>query len=201
MTGLPVEVDNPVSRFPYVTAALVAINVLVFLLTLASPGIVEAHALVPAELFRGEHLSALLTSMFLHGGIAHILGNMYFLWIFGDNVEDVLGPFRYLLFYLVCGIAAGLSHVIAAGPSTIPLVGASGAIAGVMGAYMYLFRDKLFYVVFFFIQFKIPAPVYLLFWIGWQFMYAAMWGAGAGGVDGWQATRRKNTMVQQIASQ
>ncbi|NOZ84915.1 MAG: rhomboid family intramembrane serine protease [Deltaproteobacteria bacterium] len=185
LTGLPVEVDNPVSHFPYMTIALVAINALVFFYTLAFPGFADACALVPAEIFRGEHFYTLLTSMFIHGGIVHILGNMYFLWIFGDNVEDVLGPLRYLLFYIVCGIAAGLSHTLVAGPSEIPLVGASGAIAGVMGAYMFLFRDKLFYIVFFFIQFKIPAPVYLLFWVGWQLLYATMSGAGAGGVAWW----------------
>ena len=188
LTGLPVEVHNPVRHTPYVTYALVALCVLVFVLPWLggfAEAVVEAYGLRPAVLLRGESLFNLLSSMFLHGGLAHLLGNMYFLFIFGDNVEDLLRPAKYLVFYLVCGVAANLAHVLATGASDVPLIGASGAIAGVMGAYMVLFRDRLIYVVLFFFQFKVPAPFYLAFWIGWQLFYATLWGAGAGGVAWW----------------
>ena len=188
LTGLPVEVHNPVRHTPYVTYALVALCVLIFVLPWlagAAESMAETYGLRPAALLRGEGLFNLVASMFLHGGLAHLAGNMYFLWIFGDNVEDLMRPARYVVFYLVCGVAADLAHVLASGASDVPLIGASGAIAGVMGAYMVLFRDRLIYVMLFFFQFKVPAPFYLAFWVGWQLFYATFWGAGAGGVAWW----------------
>ena len=133
---------------PVVNYALIAINVLVFLFQLtlpdtrANPALTEfifRFGAVPAEISRGQDLFALLTSMFLHGGWLHIAGNMLFLWVFGDNVEDTMGHVRYLVFYLLCGLAAGLAQVLIDPGSTIPLVGASGAISGVLGAYIVLF--------------------------------------------------------------
>src|ERR1700756_2249556 len=125
---------------PTVTLLLIIVNALVFFFEMALPmyardRFFEIYGLVPDHF----HLSMLLTSMFLHGGWLHIIGNMWFLWIFGDNIEDHLGHFRYLLFYLACGVAAAVTHIIFNLSSNEPTVGASGAIAGVMGAYVILF--------------------------------------------------------------
>jgi membrane associated rhomboid family serine protease len=119
---------------------LIAANVLVFLYMLSMDeytqnDFVHQYAVIPARL----HLSSLLTSMFLHGGWMHLIGNMWFLWIYGDNVEDVLGHEKYLVFYLLCGVIAGLGQYAISPDSRIPMLGASGAIAGVMGAYMIKF--------------------------------------------------------------
>jgi len=125
----------------------------------------------------------------MHGGFFHILGNMWFLYIFGDNVEDRLGHFRYLAFYLLCGLASGISHLVLNWTSQIPTIGASGAIAGVMGAYFILYpKAKVLTLVpiFFFIQFvEIPAFLFLGFWILFQFLSAATSSAQAGGIAWW----------------
>src|SRR5713226_5786922 len=116
----------------------------------------------------GETFLPLLTSMFLHAGWLHLLGNMLFLWIFGDNIEDFFGHFRYLLFYFVCGIGAGLAHTLTNLYSTVPALGASGAISGVMGAYMVLFpRSRVLTLVFIFVV-QVPAVIIL----GWRFVDA-----------------------------
>ena len=138
---------------------------------------------------------SLFTSMFLHGGWMHLIGNMWFLWIFGDNIEDILGPGRYLLFYLVCGAAAGLAHYAFNSESRIPTVGASGAIAGIMGAYFVLYpRSRIVTLIpiFFFIQIvEVPAIVFLGLWFVLQFISgvgsiaAATAGEPAGGVAFW----------------
>jgi membrane associated rhomboid family serine protease len=118
-------------------------------------------------------LPTILTSMFLHGGWLHIIGNMWFLWIFGDNIEDHLGHFRYLLFYLACGVAAAITHIIFNLSSNEPTVGASGAIAGVMGAYVILYpRARVLTLVFFFLWW-IPAWVFLGYWFLIQFLSGA----------------------------
>jgi membrane associated rhomboid family serine protease len=152
-----------------VTIALIAINLLVFLFE-ASLGsytrnaLIEYYGLVPDHV----RLSAVLTSMFLHGGWMHVLGNMWFLWIFGDNIEDLLGHAKFLVFYLLCGMVAALGQVIANPYSTIPMVGASGAIAGVMGAYLVKFPRArivtLVFVLFFITTIEIPAPLMLAYW-------------------------------------
>jgi membrane associated rhomboid family serine protease len=167
---------------PVVNYTLIAINILVFLYQLTLPDTPRDPALqdfvfrwgaIPSEISNGRHLETLLTSMFMHGGWLHIGGNMLFLWVFGDNVEDAMGHVRYLLFYLLCGLAAGLAQVFIDASSTGPLVGASGAIAGVLGAYILLFpRGKIRTIVFlgFFVTVVlIPAWVQIGIWIVLQF--------------------------------
>jgi membrane associated rhomboid family serine protease len=129
-----------------------------------------------------------LTCMFLHGGWAHILGNMWSLWIFGDNVEDVMGPWRFLAFYLLTGVAAGLTHYFLNAHSAVPTVGASGAIAGVLGAYFILFPRAQIVVlvpIFFFpFFFQLPAVTYLLFWFLSQLVGGAIAGLSSAQVSG-----------------
>ena len=163
---LPLRDVNPPSRRPVVTYAIILLNALVFAheasLGPAVEDFLQDWGLVPAT-FR---VSRLFSSMFLHGGMAHLLGNMWFLHIFGDNVEDRLGPIRYLGFYLASGCAAGVAQVLVDPSSHAPMVGASGAIAGVTGAYLLMFPHArvralapLFFVT------EMPAYVFLLFWL------------------------------------
>ena len=146
---IPLRDENPTRGFPIVNYALIAINVLVFLwqVSLGSGGDAAIYrmALIPVNVSSGLDLGdarAVLTSMFMHAGLMHLLGNMLYLWIFGDNVEDVLGHFRYLAFYLLGGVAASLTHVFLYPASTVPTVGASGAIAATLGAYLLLFPQR-----------------------------------------------------------
>ena len=170
---------------PFVTRLLVAANVAVFLLELLQgenlDAFVETFAFVPLRFFHPElagwtfssAVVTIFTAMFLHGGLAHLLGNMLFLWIFGDNVEDALGHFRFLVFYLVAGLSATLLQAFLSPSSTIPNLGASGAIAGVLGAYfVYYPRARIVTIVPLFILFpvvELPAAVYLLGWFALQF--------------------------------
>jgi membrane associated rhomboid family serine protease len=159
-----------------VTLLLIVANVLVFLYEL-SLGLnsrqmnhfIAAYGIVPDEL----RPVTILTSMFIHGGFLHILGNMWFLWIFGRGVEDILGHAKYLIFYFACGIAAGVVHIIVNANSPIPTVGASGAIAGVMGAYLIKFPRArvvtLVFIFFFITTLDIPAAFLLLYWFAIQF--------------------------------
>ncbi len=143
---IPLRDINPTRRFPFINYALIALNLVAFVLELGlvsqhgTRATMNAYALVPVQLVSGapgEEVT-LLTSMFMHGGWEHLLWNMVFLWIFGDNVEDALGHVRYLIFYLGCGLAAAGAHIAVDPASAMPLVGASGAIAGVLGAYVVL---------------------------------------------------------------
>jgi rhomboid family protein len=159
-----------------VTLVLIGANVLVFLYEL-SLGLnsrqmnhfIAAYGIVPDEL----RPVTILTSMFIHGGFLHILGNMWFLWIFGRGIEDILGHAKYLIFYFACGIAAGLVHIIVNANSPVPTVGASGAIAGVMGAYLIKFPRArvvtLVFIFFFITTLDIPAAFLLLYWFAIQF--------------------------------
>jgi len=165
----PLRDTQPSYSPPVVTITLIVINLLVFLFEFSlGPGgrrvLLETYGLVPDQ-FR---FSSVITSMFLHGGWMHVLGNMWFLWIFGDNVEDLLGHAKYLLFYLLCGIAAALGQILSSPYSTVPMVGASGAIAGVMGAYLIKFpRSRvvtLVFILFFITTIEIPAPIMLAYW-------------------------------------
>jgi hypothetical protein len=182
---LPIRDINPSPRrtFPVVNVILIALNVLVFLFELSLgprlEGFLMAAAFVPARAWSGtgggvvpEATSALL-SMFLHGGWAHLLGNMLFLYIFGDNVEDRLGHLRYLIFYLLCGYASTFAHAFFNAASVMPAIGASGAISGVLGAYLVLFpRARIVTLVwlFIFVRFvEIPVLVYLPLWFLMQF--------------------------------
>src|SRR5215469_2854443 len=172
---IPLRSTERVYSTAKVTGALIAVNLLVFLYQLTLPAyadnqFVEQWGLVPDRL----HLSALFTSMFLHGGWMHVLGNMLFLWVFGRNVEDLLGSARFLVFYLVCGLAAALTQILTNLYSPVPTIGASGAIAGVMGAYLVKFPRArivtLLPIFFFFTTMEIPAALLLLFWFGMQFL-------------------------------
>jgi membrane associated rhomboid family serine protease len=192
----PIRDHNPSSRTPYVTFALIAANVAAFLIELPLMGddralyrFFQVWALIPAEATQGGDWWPLLTSMFLHGGILHIAGNMLFLWIFGDNLEDQMGHLGFLLFYLAAGIAAGLAHVAAEPLSYVPTVGASGAIAGVMGGYLLLFPrariDVLVIFVVFFRVFALPAWVMLGLWFAIQVVFGLGSPAEGGGVAYW----------------
>jgi membrane associated rhomboid family serine protease len=133
------------TRFPQVTLAIIALNVLVFVFELLLGDQFVAHwSAVPADIASGRHLVTVLTAMFLHGSWLHIIGNMIFLWAFGPEVEDLMTPWRYLVFYLLGGLAAMLAQVAAAPASTVPTLGASGAIAAVMGAFLVTYpRDQI----------------------------------------------------------
>ncbi len=172
---IPIKDDIPSSRFPAVNTSLIVICAAAFLAELGlGEGLqqfIVARGIVPARLLAlgAGDWDTLVTSMFLHGGWAHFIGNMLYLFIFGDNVEDAMGHVRYLLFYLVCGITAGWVHVLSGPSSTVPTIGASGAIAGVLGAYLALYpRAGVLTVIplgFFIRIVRVPAVVVLGFWI------------------------------------
>jgi membrane associated rhomboid family serine protease len=166
---IPLRDTQPSSSFPSVTVMLIAVNVAVFLYQFSLDPwqlnhFIARYAVIPDRLQLGD----LITSMFLHGGWMHLIGNMWFLWIFGDNVEDILGHGKFLAFYIGCGIAAALIHAILNTYSRVPTVGASGAIAGVMGAYLVKFPHSriltLVPIIIFFTTFEIPAFLMLLYW-------------------------------------
>jgi rhomboid family protein len=157
------------NRFPIVTAAIIAINAVVFLLELAGgDAFVTTWSLVPADIVAGRHLITILTSMFMHGSVSHILGNMVFLWAFGPEIEDLMDRPRYLVFYLLGGLAATAAQVAAGPASTVPNLGASGAIAAVMGAFLVTYpRDRIraLLVIFVFIRMTyIPAVLLVGVW-------------------------------------
>lgn len=138
-------------RYPVVTTSLIAVNVLVFLLELAGgEAFVRQWSVIPADIAAGRHWITVLTAMFMHAGWMHIIGNMVFLWAFGPEIEEAMGRFRYLIFYLLSGLAASLAQVVAMPSSTVPNLGASGAIAGIMGAFLITYpRDQIRALVFF----------------------------------------------------
>ena len=202
----PIRDINPANSFPAVTLWLIILNILCFAYEvqlgrgnesfLAEYGFVPARYLaVQAENFLNlSRFLPLLASMFLHGGLIHLLSNMWMLWIFGDNVEDSMGHGRYLIFYLLCGVASVLAQTWSAPDATMPLIGASGAIAGVMGAYIVSYpRARILTLVPLFIIFytlEIPAYVFLGFWFALQFVqgYVQLVNvgpAGQGGVAFW----------------
>ena len=172
---IPLRDTIPSARVPVVNYVLVAANLLVFCYE-ASLGVRQSEALIRHWGLTPAHFgfTNLFTSMFLHGGLLHLLGNMLFLYIFGDNVEDRLGHLRYLVFYLLCGCAAGAAQALSSPGSGVPMVGASGAIAGVLGAYLLLFpgaRIVTLVPIFFFVQvMEIRAVFFLAFWFLGQFM-------------------------------
>ncbi len=177
---LPFKDNIPTERFPIVTVALIIINLLVFMYEASLGSGVDTflyqYGMIPYEITQGEILVprefpvylTLVTSMFLHAGLLHVGGNMLFLWIFGNNVEDSMGRFRFIVFYLVCGLAAGFAQIAIDPSSQVVTVGASGAIAGVLGGYILLYpRARVTTLVFlgFFITFiELPAIVVLVFW-------------------------------------
>jgi membrane associated rhomboid family serine protease len=189
---IPLRDSQPSRSFPAVTVLIIVVNVLVFLLEwslepFSRNHFVSTYGMVPAYFVP----SSLITSMFLHGGWLHIIGNMWFLWIYGDNIEDILGRGKYLIFYLACGVAAGLVHLVFNYDSRIPTVGASGAIAGVMGAYVVKYPHArittLLPILIFFTTVELPAWFILIYWFVIQIFsgvgeLAASTGVQQGGV-------------------
>ena len=157
------------SQFPIVTASIIALNALAFLLELAGgDAFVLKWSIIPADITAGRHLITLLTGMFMHASWSHIIGNMIFLWAFGPEIEDTMNPWRYAVFYLAGGIAAMLAQVAADPGSTVPNLGASGAIAAVMGAFLVTYpRDRIRTILFFGFIYRvtfIPAALLIGFW-------------------------------------
>jgi membrane associated rhomboid family serine protease len=194
---IPLRDDNPTFRFPAVTLTLIVANCAVFLFQAAAPHGLELAALrfgaVPYAITHLRSLSqgaaavppllTLLTSMFLHGSVFHLAGNMLYLWIFGNNIEDRLGPVRFVLFYLAGGVAAALTHILFQPGSRIPMIGASGAIAAVLGAYAVVYphaRVRTLVFLFLFIQVvSIPAGLVLGLWFVLQVLNVGMGGGVA----------------------
>ena len=171
---IPLRSTERVYAPAVITGILIAINTIVFLYeeTLSQAGLERVAmdwGIVPDRL----HLASLFTSMFLHGGWLHLIGNMLYLWVFGRNIEDLIGSGRFLLFYILCGLASAVVHIIFNAYSPVPTIGASGAIAGVMGAYLVKFpRSRIITLVlffFFFTTLDIPAALLLVFWFAMQF--------------------------------
>ena len=192
---LPLRDSQPSKRFPLITILLIAINVLVFIYqsTLNDLGLYlffDRYAFTSQGFL--DAISArqfywpLITSMFLHGGLSHLIGNMWILWLFGDNVEDYLNPFRYTLFYIGTGLIATFAHALSDLYSDIFTLGASGAISGVMGAYLVLYPHARILTLIPFMPYfvNIPAFVYLILWIILQLVSSILVG-GAGGIAWW----------------
>lgn len=204
---LPIGDNNKIRITPIVTYLLVSINILIFLYEmylLINSGEIplnrffKAFSVVPLEITTGRDLppliapwpiyATILTSMFMHGSITHIAGNMLYLWIFGDNVEDALGSIKFVLFYLICGLAATLTQILTSPKSLTPLLGASGAIAGVLGAYIVLFPYQRVKVWVGWIGIvEMPAIIVIGMWAALQFIngYSALTQAQRGGVAYW----------------
>jgi membrane associated rhomboid family serine protease len=213
---IPIKDDNPTKSVPYVTIAIIVANVLIWL---TEPGLGSGSSpqlaaffykwgLVPKEIVTGgvavtrdtllvcggacktdPPYYSIVTAMFLHGGFLHVAGNMLFLWVFGNNIEDTLGPVKFTVFYFVCGIAAALAHTLANANSLVPTVGASGAVAGMLGAYIVLFpraRVTTIVPVFIFWFVKLPAVIVLGYWFLSQFFIGAAQQYGGEGVA-WMA--------------
>lgn len=200
---LPIKDNNPTTITPWVTYTIIAVNVAVFLVTVsldprsallvnlqygAIPAIVFGHADLPPEFSPfppGFGFLSIFSAMFMHGGWMHIGGNMLYLWVFGNNVEDAMGHFRFLIFYLLCGVAAALGHGILDTQSEIPMIGASGALAGVLGAYFLLYPKARVLVWFFWVFiFYLPAVFVLGFWFVTQIIN---FGSGADDGIAWVA--------------
>ncbi len=187
---VPLHDDNPTEITPYITYVLIVLNIIIFVYELSLPApelraFFSTYGVVPRELtlslqsgnpaaIFGQFMT-LITSQFLHGGFLHLGGNMLFLWIFGNNIEEKLGRLKYIIFYLSCGIFAALAQYIFSINSTVPTLGASGAIAGIMGAYIIRFpRAKILTLIplgFFLTTFRIPAVFFLGFWFAQQALY------------------------------
>ncbi len=204
MFTLPLFDDNPTRRASFITWAVIVACVLVFLwqASLAPlagqaaalalgviPAVLFGYAEVPAEIALVPGWASIFTSMFLHGGWMHLAGNMLFLWIFGNNVEDSMGHGRFIVFYLLCGTAAALAQSLVAPMSTIPMVGASGAIAGVLGAYLLLHPKanvRVLVVILLYVRLlNVPAVIVLGLWFVTQLFSGWMTAAAQGGVAFW----------------
>lgn len=196
----PLRDSVPSTRPPLVNIVVIVACVVVFFFELSLGDALErflrAFAFVPARFFHAAaydvglwfNLKTLVLSMFLHGGWMHLIGNMWFLWVFGDNVEDALGHGRFALFYLICGAAAAFGQAVVAPESNVPMLGASGAIAGVLGAYLVWFPwsrvRTLIFLGIIFTTVEIPAPFFLVLWFVMQFFSGTLQLAATGGAGG-----------------
>ncbi len=207
----PLRDENPYVRTPVATITLIAMNLIAWLLLqgLGNPASLGAsicnYGLIPADLLgaavdgtgfpidaqgvclvdgQGSYFTV-ISSMFMHGGWFHLLGNMWFMWIFGDNVEDAMGPVRFVIFYLLCGVAAAAAQTLADPASTVPMVGASGAIGGVMGAYALLYPRARILSFFVITTVSVPAFLMLGYWVLVQFLGSFQQSGGGGGVAFW----------------
>jgi len=199
---IPIRDENRSQTTPYITRILIIVNIIVFIPLLYSTlfpedttvslfveSLYSNFTMVPADILQRKNLYTLFTSMFLHADIFHIGGNMLFLYIFGDNVEDAFGHFRYLLFYFICGLAADFVHILSLTTPmelALPTLGASGAISGVMGAYMLMYpraRIRTLVLAYFIAVVSIPAVFFLGFWFLLQLLYT--WLDIGGGVAYW----------------
>lgn len=189
---IPLKDDLRSASRPIVTYIILGLNIIVFLYELSLGqhlnNFIRQFGAIPFDIFHPAGLlsyTTLFSSMFIHANLMHILGNMLFLWIFADNVEDRLGHLKFILFYLVCGITGTLLHAITAPNSTVPMVGASGAISGVMGAYILLFpKARILALIPFFIFFRItylPSIIFLGIWFLFQFLFGISSIGGRGG--------------------
>ncbi|MDX1675681.1 MAG: rhomboid family intramembrane serine protease [Longimicrobiales bacterium] len=204
----PLRDENPTELVPYITLVLIGINVTVWLMVQGAGLDMQAlqqsvctYGAIPSEITGqaetvsrrvrvlqcptgGLTWSAVFTSMFLHGSWMHLIGNMWFLWIFGNNIEDSLGHGRFILFYLLTGLAASAGHIVSEPGSTVPMVGASGAISGIMGAYLLLYPRVRILTLFFFIIFiriiPLPAWIMLGYWFAIQLLSGTLTGAASG---------------------
>jgi membrane associated rhomboid family serine protease len=183
LSGLPLEGFNPVYRFPIVTWALVAACLAMFgVQVYLGPALPAPLMFVPSVVLSSDPLSITwLTSMFMHGGLGHLLGNLYFLKIFGDNVEDRLGRLEYIAFYFVCGLAAKLTHALTTSAPDLQTLGASGAISGALGAYLVFFPQVRISLMFLFRLYHLPAWVLLLLWFAMQGVLGALSSQNTGG--------------------
>ncbi|MCZ6530395.1 MAG: rhomboid family intramembrane serine protease [Chloroflexi bacterium] len=185
ISQFPLEVWNPIHHRPRATLALIGLAGAVFLVQFADDfgSLTEQFALVPADIRSGRSLWTLLTSMFLHAGILHLAGNAYYLYVFGDNVEDYLGGRVYLALYFASGLAGGVLQVVTQGDPLIPIVGASAGVAGVMAAYLVIFPRVKIYQMFRIFRFRVRVAWFLIFWIGWNIIGAII----GGGEVAWMA--------------
>ncbi|MCA9735874.1 MAG: rhomboid family intramembrane serine protease [Deferribacteres bacterium] len=181
---IPFRDDNPRLEFPFITTILLAANISVhvfrwFMPETDSTNIILAFGAIPDRILAGEGIFTLFTSMYLHGDIVHLIGNMLYLWVFGDNVENIMGPIKFIIFYHLCGLGATMMHVFIEPASHIPMIGASGAISGVLGAYLLQFpRARVSVVVpvlIFLHTMRIPA----FFVLGIWFVFQILSGLGA----------------------
>jgi membrane associated rhomboid family serine protease len=193
----PIGDDNiERGKFPLFSYGFLALNIYIFIQQAGMPtgveaAFVETYGAIPAEISRGIDLQTLVTSMFLHGSWMHLIGNMLYLWIFGDNIESTVGHVRFVIFYLLGGLAAGLAQVVFQPNSGVPCIGASGAIAAVMGAYIVMFpgsRVKMLFLLFFSI-FYVPSWIFLGIWFVQQLISGmgviGLRGEDAGGIAWW----------------
>ncbi len=198
---IPIRDDNPAAKPPLITVIFIALCSLVFLwqqtltqdaqeivvMTMgAIPAVLIGGMSLPAELQQLPALATIFTSMFLHGGWMHLLGNMLYLWIFGNNIEDAMGHTRFIVFYLLCGVIAVFTHALPNADSAIPMIGASGAISGVLGGYLLLYPHArvlvLIWLGFFITTVRLPAVIVLGLWFGFQLLSSAIADSQTGGV-------------------